>query len=210
MALRRDQVVRAARELLDEVGLDAFTTRALTDRLGVQRGALYWHVKSKRELLMAVANLVVTPVFEDAEEDAEEKGGDEKGGDWAEAVVRFAHRLRAAMLAQRDGARLVAMYTPLGPEGLRRLESRLADWQALGIPPAVGIRFADTITSYVTGYVLQEQADPPELTDFEADEDLPVLRELLSEGQPDSAETFAASVATIVLGMRAELTTLTG
>ena len=37
-----DQVVQAAITLLDEVGLDGLTTRALATRLGVQSPALYW------------------------------------------------------------------------------------------------------------------------------------------------------------------------
>jgi TetR/AcrR family transcriptional regulator, tetracycline repressor protein len=197
MPVRRDQVVRAALELLDEVGLDGFTTRALTDRLGLQRGALYWHVKSKRELLTAVAALVVAPAFDEGAED----------GDWANAMAAFAHRLRAALLAHRDGARLLATHTPFG-QGMRHLEARLAKLRALGIPPVTGVRYADTIASYVTGFVLQEQAEPSPLTDLAPGEDLPILREWLASGPPDNAATFTASVATIVTGMRAEAAAL--
>jgi TetR/AcrR family tetracycline transcriptional repressor len=197
MPVRRDQVIRAALELLDEVGLDGFTTRALTDRLGLQRGALYWHVKSKRELLTAVAALVVAPAFDDTDQDS----------DWADAMTAFAHRLRAALLAHRDGARLVATHTPFG-QGMHHLETRLAELRALGIPPETGVRYADTIASYVTGFVLQEQAEPSPLTDLTPGEDLPILREWLANGPPDNAATFTASVATIVTGMRAEAATL--
>jgi TetR/AcrR family tetracycline transcriptional repressor len=203
MPVRRDQVIVAALDLLDEVGLDGFTTRALTDRLGLQRGALYWHVKSKRELLTAVAALVVAPAFEETGDDT----GDD--ADWADAMVAFAHRLRAALLAHRDGARLVATHTPFG-QGMHRLEARLAELRAAGIPPATGVRFADTIASYVTGFVLQEQAEPSPLIDLAPDENLPLLREWLASGPPDNAATFTASVATIVTGMRAEATTLAG
>ena len=59
MALHREDVIRAAVDLLDEVGLDRLTTRALTTRLGVQPGALYWHVRSKSELLSAIADEIM-------------------------------------------------------------------------------------------------------------------------------------------------------
>ena len=202
MPLRREQVVEAALELLDEVGLDAFTTRALTDRLGVQRGALYWHVKSKQELLAAVTELVVRPVFADDNPDRD------PGTDWAADMVEYAHRLRAAMLAHRDGARLVAAYVTLSRSGLEMMERTLARYVHQGIPLLVAARWGDIVSSYVTGYVLQEQtasAQPP----FDPSEASPDLLEMLGEHHPSSAETFADSVQTIVLGMRAEAATLT-
>jgi AcrR family transcriptional regulator len=198
MPLRRDQIVRAALELVDEVGLDAFTTRALTDRLGVQRGALYWHVKSKRELLTAVSELVTRPVFDDM---------DETEGDWADGYTVFAHRLREVMLAHRDGARLIAGHIQPRPEMVRRLEANLARLAEQGVPPELGARFGDTIASYVTGYVLQEQA-VPEGIDLVVDETTPLVAKLSATGGPSSAETFTASVATIILGMRAEVAAL--
>jgi TetR/AcrR family tetracycline transcriptional repressor len=150
----------------------------LTDRLGVQRGALYWHVKSKHELLSAVAQLITRSVFvQDGYE-----------GDWAAAFAEFAHRLRAAMLAHRDGARLIAGHIPQRPEDLESLQENLAKLAEHGIPPAVAARFGDTMASYVTGFVLQEQS--------------------AGQSDPDSAATFSASVNTIVLGMRAEIATL--
>jgi TetR/AcrR family tetracycline transcriptional repressor len=199
MPLRRTEVVRAALDLLDEVGLDAFTTRALTRRLGVQPGALYWHVKSKRELLGAVANLIAQPVLEAmaAVDD-----------DWTGAYTAFAHRLRDVMLAHRDGARLIAGYiVQPRPEGMRRLESSLGLMARHGIPPELGARFADTIASYVTGYVLQEQAAPADAT-LEPDDTTPLLAQATAANDRDNTEMFSASVRTIVLGMRAEIAAL--
>jgi TetR/AcrR family tetracycline transcriptional repressor len=185
MPLQRDQVVQAALELLDEVGLDAFTTRALTDRLGVQRGALYWHVKSKHELLTAVAGLITRPVFEQNEQDEQEDS------DWADGFTEFAHRLRAAMLAHRDGARLIASHVPQNPQDLKHFEANLAWLEGQGIPKDMAARFGDTIASYVTGYVLQEQTLPH-----------------YNEFGGDSSATFTACVRTIVLGMRTEVAAL--
>lgn len=198
MPLRREQVVEAALELLDEVGLDAFTTRALTDRLGVQRGALYWHVKSKQELLAAVTELVVAPVF---------AGTGDEAGDWADDLVEFAHRLRAAMLAHRDGARLVAAHVTMSKAGVELLENALARYVGMGIPLPVAARWGDIMASYVTGYVLQEQSSPAPVP-LDVSAAAPELQDFFTSGHPSSAETFAASVRTIVLGMRAEAATL--
>ena len=198
MPLRREQVVEAALELLDEVGLDAFTTRALTDRLGVQRGALYWHVKSKQELLAAVTELMLRPVFAD---DGEE------GGTVFEDLAEFGHRLRAAMLAHRDGARLVAAHVTVSPSGLKLMARALGKYTQQGIPMPVAARWSDIVASYVTGYVLQEQTAAAAPA-FDLSEASPEVREMFGGHHPGSGETFAASIATIILGMRAEAATL--
>ena len=53
--LSRETVIRAALDLLNEVGVDGLSTRRLAERLGVQQPALYWHFKNKRELLDALS-----------------------------------------------------------------------------------------------------------------------------------------------------------
>ena len=57
--LTRDTVLRAALELLDEVGIDGLSTRKLAERLGVQSPTLYWHFKNKGELLDAMAEAIM-------------------------------------------------------------------------------------------------------------------------------------------------------
>ncbi|HIF4670475.1 TPA: TetR family transcriptional regulator, partial [Escherichia coli] len=46
--LQPNTVIRAALDLLNEVGVDGLTTRKLAERLGVQQPALYWHFRNKR------------------------------------------------------------------------------------------------------------------------------------------------------------------
>jgi TetR/AcrR family tetracycline transcriptional repressor len=162
MALHREDVVRAAIELLDEVGLDALTTRALTQRLGVQRGALYWHVRSKRELLTAVAGEIMGDAFAGPPGGGTGGEADDGADDWAGQAESFAHRTRRAMLAHRDGARLVAGYLPMDEATLQASERGLALMRAAGLPLATAAHFGNTLASYVTGFVLQEQAAGPQ------------------------------------------------
>ena len=53
--IQRDQVIEAALALLDEVGLEAITTRKLAQKLGVESATLYWHFKNKASLLEEMA-----------------------------------------------------------------------------------------------------------------------------------------------------------
>lgn len=67
--LNREAVVQAALAMLDTVGVDGLSMRALADRLGVKAASLYWHLRDKDQLLELVAeavldrvNLPVSPV----------------------------------------------------------------------------------------------------------------------------------------------------
>ena len=97
MPLTPAVVLDAAITLLDEAGLEAFSTRKLAARLGVQVGALYWHYPSKRALLDAAADHIVGEAHAVAVPE----------GDWPEQAAAMIHALRDAMLAHADGARLV-------------------------------------------------------------------------------------------------------
>ena len=51
MALTKRAVVEAAGAILDEFGLADLSMRRVADVLGVQPGALYYHVPNKQSLL---------------------------------------------------------------------------------------------------------------------------------------------------------------
>ena len=54
-------VVAEALGLLDEVGLDAVSTRRLAKRLGVEQPSLYWYFRTKKDLLAAMAEAAMAP-----------------------------------------------------------------------------------------------------------------------------------------------------
>jgi AcrR family transcriptional regulator len=60
--LTRERIVAKALELIDREGLEATTTRRLADELGIQAPSLYNHVRSKQDLLDAVAESVMEEV----------------------------------------------------------------------------------------------------------------------------------------------------
>ncbi len=97
MSHSRLDVVEHALGVLDRHGLADLSMRRLAADLGVQPSALYWHFDSKQALLAAVADEVLR------------RGGRPvPDGSWDEQVTAYAHALRDAMLAYRDGAELVA------------------------------------------------------------------------------------------------------
>src|SRR5215475_5164661 len=98
MALDRARVVKAAIDLLDEVGLDGLTLRRLAKKLGVQAPALYWHFKSKQELL---DQMIATIAANEAPIRAQEPGES-----WDTWLAERARTMHTALDNHRDGALL--------------------------------------------------------------------------------------------------------
>lgn len=104
MALSREGIVEAGMAILDRYGLGDLSMRRVADALGVQAGALYYHVPNKQSLLAAIADEVLSP-FAD---------GSDGGSPSRIQLESWAHLLRAALLRHRDGAELVASTHALG------------------------------------------------------------------------------------------------
>ncbi len=138
MALTRDQIIDAAMTILRDYGLEDLSMRRLARDLGVQPGALYWHINNKQDLLTVLAGLILEPVGE------------------TESVRELAVAIRRALLSVRDGAEVVALALALDPARLTPLLQRhmLAE-TPLGSP---GIEWAPTaLVNYIIGTVFQEQ-----------------------------------------------------
>src|SRR6185503_20020140 len=50
------RVIAVALDILDEVGFDVLTVRRIAARLGVANPALYWHFRSKAEIIDRMAS----------------------------------------------------------------------------------------------------------------------------------------------------------
>jgi TetR/AcrR family tetracycline transcriptional repressor len=140
---------------LDEVGLDDLTTRRLTDRLGLRAGALYRHFPSKRDLFTAIADRII--------QESMTVGVSER--DPALQLVESGQRLRQAMLAHRDGARIVAAYAAGAPSSVNTTEIGLQRMRNAGVPLDLAALTGHTIVTFVTGFVLQEQIVPAPATE---------------------------------------------
>jgi TetR/AcrR family tetracycline transcriptional repressor len=145
----REQVVEAGLALLDEVGLDGLTMRKLAERLGVQLNTVYWHVAGKPQLLAALADRIVAGC---AAEPLPEP--------WRERVEVLARRLRQAMLAHRDGGRVVAGRYVIGAHTLAFGEKAVRALLDAGQPPREAAWATWTIGYYIFGLVQEEQAAP--------------------------------------------------
>lgn len=141
MALTRELIVGTAMGILREYGLGDLTMRRLARDLGVQPGALYWHVKNKQELLTILAGMILEPASTDA------------GAD----IRSLALQVRTALLAVRDGGEVAALAHALTPETPSPLQRFVTLLEMEGLEPPQAAWAAEALVHYILGTVTQEQ-----------------------------------------------------
>jgi AcrR family transcriptional regulator len=157
MPLDRVRIVTEAVALLDESGLDGVTLRKLAARLGVQAPTLYWHLRNKAELVNALGEAILAPELGRPEPPA----GDESWRDWLAGV---AQRMRRALLAHRDGARVVSA-AHLSPTMAAVSELAMRTLVDRGLPLRTARLTVLVVQHFTLGHVLAEQSPRPEALD---------------------------------------------
>jgi AcrR family transcriptional regulator len=64
-AVRKDQIVNAAKKLIIKHGSEKLSIRAIAHEVGLTEGALYRHFKSKRDILFLLADTIETDLLGD-------------------------------------------------------------------------------------------------------------------------------------------------
>ncbi|GEO95686.1 TetR family transcriptional regulator [Kocuria turfanensis] len=139
MSLTRTAVVDAAWALLRTYGLGDLTMRRLAREMGVQPGALYWHVTDKQTLLLALAERMLEPVRD------------------KDSPTELVTALRLAILEIRDGADVVAVAHALGSETLPPTTELVSLLRVLGLPDDKARGGALTLIRYTLGSVAAQQ-----------------------------------------------------
>jgi TetR/AcrR family transcriptional regulator, tetracycline repressor protein len=151
---RRAEIVRAALELLDEGGLEALSMRRLAQTLGMHAPGLYWYIEDKQELI----NLMARAILDEALTD--DRGPDGEG--WEPWLTEVAVRMRRAMLARRDGARVVAgsyLFRTRAITGMLETAVRAME-DGAGYGRDMSLHGAITVLRYTMGIALDDQAEP--------------------------------------------------
>ncbi|WP_181783566.1 TetR family transcriptional regulator [Pseudonocardia pini] len=167
MALSREQVVAGAYAVLQEQGLSGLSMRRVAQGLGVQPGALYYHVPSKQEMLAEIAARILDGVPGPTTDPRQ-----------------AARELRAALLRARDGAEVVSFVHAFRPDALPALQ-QLPTLFA-GLRPREAGWAARAVVHYVLGFVAEEQ-NRAEL----------VRLEILAAGPADADEAFEFGIAAL-------------
>jgi TetR/AcrR family tetracycline transcriptional repressor len=148
MRWTQDDVVAAAFATLEAEGLEKLSLRGVARTLGSHLNSVSWYVKSKQTLIETMADTIVGSVdVSDLPDDPIER---------ARAV---AERYRAALLAHRDGGRLVAgTFTGTG-KTLRFADTLVGALLDGGFPEPDAARLCWSIVYFTLG-LTQEQQTP--------------------------------------------------
>jgi AcrR family transcriptional regulator len=142
--LTREQIVRAAIDLLDTEGLEGLNMRALGNRLGSAATAVYWHVGSKDNLMALAADQAWNEI---ALPDLTATG-------WRAAATAMATSLHAMLtrhpwLVQAFGSQVL-----YGPGKARHDDHTLAIYEAAGFSGTRAGQAAATVFTFVLGNAL--------------------------------------------------------
>ncbi|WP_158823768.1 TetR/AcrR family transcriptional regulator C-terminal domain-containing protein [Granulicella sp. S156] len=151
MKINRDMVTRAGLKLLNEDGLEQLTLRRLGVELNVQAATIYWHFKSKEELLDEMATTVLA-------DGANNLTPRRSSSDWRVWASTFGEGLRKTLLAYRDGARMVGGTRLTNLEYVKTTERIGAQMVASGFSVRAAIVLMSTIYNYTLSFVTEEQA----------------------------------------------------
>jgi TetR/AcrR family tetracycline transcriptional repressor len=151
---QQQRIVEAALELLKKDGLNNLSLREIAKRLGLQAPALYWYFKSKDALVDYMAEAILQKGFKDPQT----RQADESWQDW---LTEHMKRLRQAMLAYPDGARVVAGSHIYPAVTLGEVfESALESLHSAGLDLPRARHIVMTAATYTFGFVIEEQASP--------------------------------------------------
>ncbi|MDT0387291.1 MULTISPECIES: TetR/AcrR family transcriptional regulator [Streptomyces] len=151
--LDRRRVADTALRLLNEVGLDGLTLRAIARELDVKAPALYWHFKDKQALLDEMATEMYRRMVAGTALDPADG--------WRERLLKANRGLRTALLGYRDGAKVFSGSRFTGVEHAAQMEDNLRLLTAAGLTLPQAARALNTTYLYTLGFVTEEQGVHP-------------------------------------------------
>ncbi|CAN5850392.1 TetR/AcrR family transcriptional regulator [soil metagenome] len=153
--MQKEQIIQTAITVLDRDGLEGVTLRRLATELGITAASIYWHIANKEVLLDEMANAILEEKF-----GTWDFGNDQR--DWVEWLDTLAHELRAAMLAHREGARVVAGAHPdIAVMLLKLWDLTIRVLYNNGFSYSKAGAITMTVAHFTFGSVIEEQASPP-------------------------------------------------
>ena len=139
--LTREQIVRAAVDLLDADGLEGLNMRALGRRLGSAATAVYWHVGSKENLIRLAGDQAWNEV---ARPDPTADG-------WRTAATEMATGLYAMLIRHPWLLQAFGSFLMSGPGKARHDDHNLAIYEAAGFTGAQADQASSTVFTFVLG-----------------------------------------------------------
>ncbi|WP_028281376.1 TetR/AcrR family transcriptional regulator [Arthrobacter sp. H5] len=173
----RARAVQVAVALADSGGLPALSMRKVAQELGVEAMSLYYHVKSKDDIVDGMVDVVFKEITPPS-----------AGADWKMALRERAESTRSAFV--RHPWAISLMRATPGAATLRYHDAVIECLRSAGFSMAMTAHAMSLLDSYVDGFALQEASLPlSESGDINAStEDIMAQQEMMSDAFPHLAE----------------------
>jgi AcrR family transcriptional regulator len=147
--LTAERIRERALRLIDDEGLDGFSTRKLGAALGCEAMAIYWYYPSKDALLDAVVEELIARIPVEASA---------KPGDWIDALRGLAHAYRQLAHQHPKAFPLLATRRFATENTYRFLEGIFELARRAGLDDRTTARYYRLVASYIDGAALDELA----------------------------------------------------
>jgi TetR/AcrR family tetracycline transcriptional repressor len=158
--LSRSAVVDRALALADHAGVDALTIRRLASELGVTPMALYWHFRSKEELIAGVADRIWGEIRTDVD----------RASPWPDQLRLMLESLIVVLRSHASASALLLSSEKLGPSHWAATETTLDILRSAGFDPQHASEIARSALWTGLTLVMSEPGFDPGLTDQERTE----------------------------------------
>jgi AcrR family transcriptional regulator len=148
--LTRRSIVDAAMLIVDADGLDALTMRRLAGDLGVATTAIYWHLRTRDEVLMGMLEVAVDEL-ETPKDD---------GCPWQDDIIDLCRSMRALLL-RHPWIPLVRREFP-GVSVPHYLKALYTVGQRAGFDADETVHIARMLGTFVVGSALRAAGSPPQ------------------------------------------------
>ncbi len=155
--LSRSAVVDRALALADTEGVDALTIRRLATELGVTPMALYWHFRSKEELVASLADRIWGEIRTDVD----------KAAPWPGQLRVMLESLIDVLRAHSSASALLLTSEKLGPSHWQATETTLEILRSAGFDPEHASEIARSALWTGLTLVMSEPGFDPGRTDQE-------------------------------------------
>ncbi|WP_306317695.1 MULTISPECIES: TetR/AcrR family transcriptional regulator C-terminal domain-containing protein [unclassified Streptomyces] len=159
--LDKAHVADTALDLLNDVGLEGLTLRAIAKQLNVQAPALYWHFKNKQALLDEMATVMFRRMAEAAPDLRYEPGRAATPPAWQDHLIDSNRHLRRTLLRYRDGAKVFSGSRFTGTDHGPEMEASLRLLVDAGFTAERAAWAGSTAYMFTLGFVTEEQGMRP-------------------------------------------------
>lgn len=178
--LSRDEIVRAARELVARDGLEQLSMRALAAHIGVKAPSLYHVIPHKQALIDALFDGL-----------AEAEPPVPAGLGWEDHLWALGRRWRALLQREPGFALLALSRPPRSAPWLAEADATLAVLRAAGFSAAEAIYAYKSLIALVAGNVLNQAGPAPSPSLDAAPLDAPAIQQLPGDALPALQATLA-------------------